>query len=116
MPSKTQTGRKGEQMACDFLTQKGYDILHRNYRHKRAEIDLIVRQNNLLVFVEVKARSSHAFGLPEQFVDDRKAERIVTAADHFIFENNWQGNIRFDIIAITFKPEPEICHLKDAFY
>lgn len=116
MSTTIKTGNQGENMAADFLEASGYKILERNYRHKRSEIDLIATKDNLLVFVEVKARSSRAFGEPEAFVNDRKAEKIFEAAEHYMLETNWRGNIRFDIVSVVFMKEPEIVHFEDAFH
>lgn len=113
---KSETGRRGELAAENFLIEKGFEILERNYRYKRAEIDLIVKSNNLIVFVEVKTRTSTTFGQPEDFVGTKKTENVLAAADHYIFEKNWLGNIRFDIVSITFGKTVEIFHIEDAFY
>jgi putative endonuclease len=117
MTNKIKAGIEGENKAADFLVQRGYELLARNYRHKHAEIDLIVRKDNLLVFVEVKMRTSSAFGEPESFVNEKKASKIIEGAEHYIFENNWQGNIRFDIVSVKpGKHEIEITHFEDAFH
>lgn len=116
MSDKIKTGNQGEGLAADFLQKNGYEIIARNYRHKHSEIDLIVKKNNVLVFVEVKSRSSTQFGDPEMFVDNKKANKIFEGADEFIHTSNWQSNIRFDIVSITLKPEIKIEHFEDAFH
>lgn len=117
MLTKSEVGKYGEELAVLFLKRHGYDILERNYRFKRFEIDLIVKVNNLLVFVEVKTRSKTAFGEPEDAVDQKKASRVIAAADEFIHQNNWYGDIRFDVISITLANKKEtVMHFKDAFY
>src|SRR5215216_1342511 len=78
--NKLETGREGETLAANFLVAKGYEIVARNYRYRRGEIDLIVRKDDWLLFVEVKTRSSTAYGDPETFVDLKKINRIVDAA------------------------------------
>lgn len=109
-------GEKGENKACVYLEKQGYVIVTRNFRHKRNEIDIIAKDvNNTLVFIEVKAKSSMRYGHPEESVDEKKAARIVEAAESYIFENDWQGNIRFDVIAIDLSVE-EVSHFKDAFH
>jgi putative endonuclease len=80
MSDKIKTGSKGENLAAEFLKTKGFEIVARNYRFKKAEIDLIIRRENWLIFVEVKTRSSSNFGEPEEFVDDYKANMIFQAA------------------------------------
>ncbi|HNP93987.1 MAG TPA: YraN family protein [Cyclobacteriaceae bacterium] len=117
MTDKIKKGELGEQLAANFLTEKGYDILERNYRYKHSEIDLIVKKDNWLVFVEVKTRTSEAFGYPENFVDDKKAEKILEGAEQYLFETNWDGNVRYDIISIMLKKDiPEVVHFEDAFH
>lgn len=110
-------GKLGEENAATFLVKKGYKILERNYRFKKSEIDLICLQNGLLVFVEVKTRSSKAFGNPESFVSQNQQEAIIRAAEEYMLEKNWEGDIRFDIVAIYKKgKEEELMHFEDAFY
>lgn len=110
------SGQKGEDLATQFLEKQGYRIIARNFRYRRAEIDIIAQKEKLLIFVEVKARSSHTFGYPEDFVDEKKAELIISAADYYIDTINWDGNIRFDIVSIMLKPQVNIRHFEDAFY
>lgn len=116
MTERIKTGTLGETQAAEFLRQKGWEIVVRNYRHKHAEIDLIVKKQNLLVFVEVKTRSSTSFGEPEAFVDAKKAAKIFEGAEQYTFENNWNGNIRFDIVSVKVGDPPEIEHFEDAFH
>jgi putative endonuclease len=112
-----QTGVNGEREAAEYLAAKGYEVVLRNYRHGRAEIDLIVKKKNLLVFVEVKTRSNQDFGFPEDFVDRAKEELILMAAENYMYEINWGGNVRYDIVSVLgvgFKRE--VVHFEDAFY
>jgi putative endonuclease len=110
-----QTGLEGENAAVQYLRDKGYEVLERNYRHGRAEIDVIVRKENWLVFVEVKTRGGDAFGFPEEFVDKEKESNVLFAAENYIYEVNWDGNVRYDIISIL-GPQRMITHFEDAFY
>jgi putative endonuclease len=107
-------GRKGETLAAEFLQQKGFEIVARNYRHRRAEIDLIVRRDNWLIFVEVKTRSSTAFGEPEAFVDFKKANLIFQAAEEYIYATDWKHHVRFDVISVKLGEETVIEHFEDA--
>lgn len=116
MGKNNELGQEGEQLAANYLKNKGWDILEMNYRYSRSEIDLIASKNSLLIFVEVKARTNTTYGLPEDFVDEKKDENIMKAADHYINEINWKENIRFDIISIIKKKTMEIEHIEDAFY
>lgn len=110
-------GKLGEDNAAAFLIKNGYEILQRNYRFKKSEIDLICSRNKLMVFVEVKTRSSIAFGNPESFVSQNQQEAIIRAAEAYMLENRWEGDIRFDIIAIYKRgKEEELVHFEDAFY
>jgi putative endonuclease len=114
MSDKIKTGNKGEDMAADFLVRKGFEILVRNYRYKHAEIDLIVKRENWLLFVEVKTRSSNEYGEPEEFVNELKARKIFEAAEEYIFATDWKGNVRFDVVSIKLGVVPEIEHFEDA--
>ncbi len=104
-------------MAARFLIDKGFEIVERNYRYKRLEIDLIVKKDNWLIFVEVKLRSSDAYGYPEDFVDYKKAKNIVDGAEQYTYDKNWQGNVRYDIVSIRLQRDrTEIIQIEDAFY
>lgn len=116
MGKNKELGQEGEQMAADYLKKNGWVIHETNYRYSRSEIDLIASKNKLLVFVEVKARTNTRYGMPEDFVDEKKAENIIRGAEHYIRETDWNGNIRFDIISIIKKEDMELQHIEDAFY
>ena len=88
--------------------------MERNYRFGRLEIDIIGQIKNTIVFIEVKTRQSKRFGYPEEAVDNKKTDHILSCADHFIYQNQWNGDIRFDIISIILKPEISIEHIEDA--
>lgn len=108
-------GQQGETLAIEHLEQQGFSVVTRNYRYRRGEIDLIVCRDNTLVFVEVKLRKDVGYGHPESFVSPSQADRISEAADHYLHETNWEGLIRFDIVAITLRPQLRIEHFEDAF-
>ncbi|UYZ61929.1 YraN family protein [Hymenobacter weizhouensis] len=116
--SAHQLGHDGEDAALRYLEQRGYTLVHRNYRHRRAEVDLIVRQGHeLLVFVEVKARSSVQYGHPEEFVTERKRQLLRLAAEQVQEDLSWSGDIRFDIVALTPTAAGlRVEHFEDAFY
>ena len=114
---KIKKGKEGEALAANFLVSKGFEIIERNYRHKQSEIDLIVKKNNWLIFVEVKLRTSDAYGFPEDFVDYKKAKNIIDGAEEYTYQKDWQGNVRYDIVSIReIRGEREIVHIEDAFY
>ncbi len=118
MSDKINRGKEGEQQAADFLMANGYEILERNYRYKRSEIDLIAKKDNWIIFIEVKLRSSDAFGYPEEFVNRKKVLKILEGAEYYTFSHQWEGPVRYDIISIRRQPDQpdEVVHIEDAFY
>lgn len=99
-------GRMGETIAGVFLKNKGYSILERNWRTPYGEIDLVARQNETIVFVEVKTRASRSLGPPEISITRRKAEHMHHAAEYYIQEhpelmNDW----RIDLVTIQLQPK-----------
>jgi putative endonuclease len=109
-------GDKGEDLAVKILESSGYEILERNYRYKRAEIDIICLYNSLLIFVEVKALRSFQHGFPEERVNQAKIKKLIEAAEDYIFAINWQKDIRFDILSINLNDPSRYLHIEDAFY
>lgn len=117
MAEHLKTGIAGEDLATQYLEEKGYIVKERNYRFKRAEVDIIAQQNKLLVFVEVKTRRSNKFGYPETFVNTKKTDLFLLAADEYIYQTNWLHDIRFDIISIIKSGNLiEVHHIEDAFH
>lgn len=117
MDSMQSFGKKGEEMAANFLIGKGCQVIERNFRFKKSEIDIICSTSGLLIFVEVKTRSTKSFGEPETFVSENQKQSVIRAAEQYVIEKDWKGDIRFDIIAIYLDNErQEICHFEDAFY
>lgn len=109
-------GQAGEDLAATHLKKQHFTILSRNYRYRRAEIDIIAQKHELLVFVEVKARSSDQFGDPETFVTRKQQALVRTAAEHYIITHDWRHAIRFDIIAILKTNDyMQLTHFEDAF-
>ncbi len=110
-------GNTGENMATSFLKKEGYTILERNWRFGKAEIDIIASREDIMVFIEVKMRSSEHYGSPWQAVVKNKQTRIIKAADHYLRKTNWPGEARFDIISIVGSGVgAKLTHLKSAFY
>ena len=94
-------GDKGERLAADFLVRNGFEIIDRNFRFQHAEIDLIVRKGNLIVFCEVKTRKSDAYGTGEEAVDRKKQDQIRRAAEGFVSKNGLDDlEFRFDVIVV----------------
>ncbi|GAB4002215.1 YraN family protein [Spirosoma daeguense] len=116
MAQHNETGKEGEAEAMRYLREKGYEIISHNYRYKHAEIDLIARKGELLVFAEVKTRTNLNYGNPEEFVSYTKAKLVMRAAEEYIFANDWMYDVRFDIIAITLSDnQMRVKHIEDAF-
>ena len=108
-------GNRGEDIATNFLKKKGYIILERNYRALGTEIDIIARDKDELVFVEVKSRNSRKYGDAYESVTEFKMQNIIQTATAYIMEKNlFDIMVRFDIIEIYFK-EKEINHIESAF-
>lgn len=116
MTSNKIKGDLGEDIATKYVRKLGFNILERNYRYKRAEIDIIAQKDDTLVFFEVKARNSNAYGFPEDAVNDKKAEMVLMAASNYVHETGWHKDIRFDIISVSMHSEQKIMHFEDAFY
>jgi putative endonuclease len=117
MAQHNELGKKGEQMAVDFLLKQGYAILERNYRFDKAEVDIIAQKDNMLAIVEVKTRSTVDFGNPQDFVKPKQILRLVKVVNEYVIENDLDVEVRFDIIAIVKQNNSfEIEHLEDAFY
>lgn len=115
--SSSDRGSGGERAAARFLEKNGYKIVDNNYRVCGTEVDLIAKKDDTLCFIEVKTRGSDRYGLPEEFVDERKRRKIIRAAKVFtarkIYEDYY---IRFDIISVLYKNEKvEINHIEHAF-
>jgi putative endonuclease len=107
MARHIRLGKDGEQMAERHLIEKGYVILHRNWRHSHYEIDIIALKGRVLHFVEVKIRSSKIFGLPEEAVTKKKFRFLQNAADEFLFQHPQYRHVQYDVLAITiFKDQP----------
>ncbi len=101
--NRQQKGRRGEDLAAAFLGERGWKILDRNYRYDRGEIDIVALDGSEIVFVEVKARESDAFGAPEESISPFKEEQLKKVAEGYLFERNLEGQTcRFDVVAITF--------------
>lgn len=117
MAQHNELGKKGEQLGVDLLLKKGYDIVERNYRFDKAEVDIIAKIENTLAIVEVKTRSTIDFGNPQDFVKPKQIQRLVKAVDEYINVNGLDVEVRFDVIAIVKNGKNfEIEHLEDAFY
>ncbi len=114
---RKQVGNRGESLAEDYIKRKGYKIIHRNYRCKLGEIDIIAKDGDTIVFIEVRTKQNENFGSPQDSVTSTKISKISKTALNFIQEKNLSGySYRFDFIAITFSQgKPNIEHIENAF-
>jgi putative endonuclease len=100
MSCKIAIGREAEDRAATMLESAGLQLLERNYRCRIGEIDLIMRDGESLVFIEVRYRRNAAFGGALASVDAHKQKRLVRAAQHFLLRRAWSGPCRFDVVGI----------------
>lgn len=115
MKHNQRIGKWGEEIAASYLTQRGYDVVARNVRTPYGEIDIVAKQSETIIFVEVKTRTSDKMGLPEESITARKRQHMLSAAEHYAAENeidHWQ----IDVIAIEGKPgsTPKITYFENA--
>ena len=116
MADHNDLGKKGEQLAIDFLLKNDYKILEKNYRYLKAEVDIIAKKENILAVIEVKTRSTDYFGNPQDFVNPKKIKLLLSAIDHYVIQKDLDVEVRFDIIAIIHQNNnTKIDHLEDAF-
>ena len=115
MKHNQRIGKWGEETAAAYLIERGYEIISRNARTPYGEIDIIAKQGDSLIFVEVKTRTSNTMGLPEESITPRKRQHIISAAEHYAAEHeidHWQ----IDVISIEGKPgsTPKITYFENA--
>lgn len=116
MAQHNELGKKGEQLAIEYLQENGYTIIEKNYRYLKAEVDIIAQKEDLLIVVEVKTRSSNYFENPQDAVNPKKIKLLVAAIDNYVTKKDLDVEVRFDIIAILKQKNTfTIEHLKDAF-
>jgi putative endonuclease len=116
MAKHNQIGEKGEQLAVDYFQQKGYQILHKNWRKGRNEIDIIARWSDSLHFIEVKTRTFAGNIPPEHAVNKKKLQGLMKAAAAFLIENHKDNSsIQFDVLSISLLPKIEILLIEDVY-
>jgi putative endonuclease len=110
-------GKYGEDLACDELERRGYDVIARRYRTIHGELDIVARHGDYLVFVEVKARQSGRFGDPEEAVTLQKQQRLVWMATDYLARHRLEDTpCRFDVVGVnTDSDPPSIVVIDDAF-
>jgi putative endonuclease len=115
---KLLLGKEGERVAERYLQKKGYRLVERNYRCSAGELDLIVLDRRVVVFVEVKTRTGSGFGSPLEAVEFRKQRKMIQAAQFFLAEKRLeQRDARFDVVGVSWLGrEPVVEHIENAFY
>lgn len=110
-------GKKGEELAAAWLIEKGYKILHRNWRHARYEVDVIAHYQGVLHFIEVKSGSGGVYGHPEERVDKKKIRNLMRGASTWIHQFPGAGQIRYDVLSITIHngADPEYFFIGDVY-
>ncbi len=118
MGKHNELGLRGENMAVVYLVDEGFEILERNWRFRRAELDIIAMEGKTLVFVEVKTRSDDIFQRPEDAVNTTKRRQMIKAAIGYMDTIKHEWAIRFDIISVILRggKEAQIEHIEDAFF
>ena len=117
MAEHNDLGKLGEELAVEFLQKNGYEILETNWTFQKAEVDIIAQKGDLLAVIEVKTRSSLDFGLPQDFVKQKKIQLLVKAINEYVIQNELEIDVRFDIVAIHKEDNNFIIdHIEDAFY
>ena len=111
------TGKKGEDLAIDFLQKQGFTILLRNWRYKRYEMDIIAEKSNVLHFIEVKTRTNDLFGYPEEIVSKRKIKTMLRTGAAFQYRNPQWEQVQYDILSITlvYNQAPEFFFIEDVY-
>lgn len=116
MAKHNELGDLGEELAAKHLVSQGYEILERNFRFGRDEVDIIAKFEKYIVFVEVKTRASNFLGEPEEAVSKAKQKRIIKVANHYLVENDLDNEGRFDIFGIIVNQTTKsIKHIPNAF-
>jgi putative endonuclease len=117
-PTSLQIGMAAESLACDYLQQQGLDLLERNYRAPRGELDLIMQEHDQMVFVEVRFRSNHRFGSGADSVRASKQDKLIKTALYYLQQHPKLAKrpVRFDVVSITaIDGQPKIDWIRDAF-
>lgn len=117
MAEHNDLGRWGEDVAAEYLRQKGYVIVERDWKSGHRDLDIIALDGDTVVFVEVKTRRNRLFTEPVEAVNYQKIRNLQQAANHYIHYRRIDREIRFDIISVvgTIGSQPDIEHIEDAF-
>ena len=116
MAEHNELGNIGEERAQAYLRSKGYKILHTNWQTGKLELDIVARKDEWLVVIEVKTRSTETFEHPEEAITIKKIRNIINATHEYIFQFDWKGETRFDVISVIPHGQSfNIEHIEDAF-
>lgn len=116
--NKRDIGKDGEEIAAKYLLENGFEILERNYQYGHGEIDIVAKDEGVLVFVEVKTRKNLEFGEPEYAINKKKIQQIKKMAELYLFDKEIEEiDCRFDVVAVLMENQshPQITHYKNAF-
>ncbi len=118
MAKHLETGKLGEELAVAHLRQLGFEILETNWRYRRMEVDIVAKEGEVLVFVEVKTRSYDYFGRPEEFISAAQQARLARAASAFMEKTGHEWAIRFDVVSVLKKKAGDFAVelIRDAFF
>ncbi len=117
MAKHNELGKQGEEAALKFLLYKGHELLKQHYRFGRAEIDIITKEKGIIIFSEVKTRTSNHYGFPEEYITREKIRLVKEAAEEFMYRNKYDGEVRFDVLSVTKNGETfKVHHIEDAFF
>lgn len=117
MAEHNELGKAGEDIAAAHLAKAGYSIRDRNWTFRKAELDIVVEKDGVLVFVEVKTRSTEAFETPASTVTMKKQKQLVMAADQYLKSKELTQEARFDVMYIIHNSQhTKLEHIEDAFY
>lgn len=116
MASHNELGKTGEALAVSHLCALNFEILHRNWRYSRYEIDIIAKKDGKLHFIEVKTRSSNRFGLPEESVSKAKLKTLISAGAMFLHQHKQYMRVQYDILSINIiNGKPEYFMIEDVY-
>ena len=115
MAAHNELGKWGEEIAARFIEKNGYEILERDWKSGHHDLDIIARDEDTLVIIEVKTRRSRLYGDPEESIDHKKRLSLLSAINHYVKSHHINAPVRFDIISIVgmIGSTPEIDHIKD---
>ena len=108
MAKHNDTGKTGEELAATWFEAKGYAILHKNWRHKNLEVDIIASKENILHFIEVKAVTTLQYGHPEDKINGKKIKNLINASEEFLYQNPQWQRIQFDVLSITMLKDKDV--------